>query len=413
MNAATTAPHAARAPLAPRLASAPRRSAPSAAARAPAAPGPSSPLRRRPRGAIARLAAADGGAGEPAAASEAAAAAAPPPPPPAPAPPPPPPAHWPAWRRLLARCAGVLLRALWPLLAVHIAADAAAFLLQRGAHRAANAAAAALVPTAAAPGALGNPWWLSSDPALANFETGYQAVAIAASLLAFPAVVAIKSVASAATVLIARGGAGWAAGAAPRVAGVPLWRPLAGLRAGFAAARALAPDVRALWPRVYAAELLCAAAVVPLQFASLAVVTLPLTLPLILSLQAAAPAAAVEGLSGVGALKRSRTLLARGRLRWHLAAPFLGLVAAQRGLEAARNAALTAMPPRYFKELVELPLLLVVAAAVAAALLARLQDVLPAAAYAEAVELEAAAAAAAKGGDVSGGDAGGAEPAAA
>jgi hypothetical protein len=368
-----------------------------------------------------RRAAAYGSAGEPAAPSKASAAAAPPPPPPpppppAPAPPPPPPAHWPAWRRLLARCAGVLLRALWPLLAVHFAADAAAFLLQRGAHRAANAAAAALVPAAGVPGALGNPWWLSSDPALANFETGYQAVAIAASLLAFPAVVAVKSVASAATVLIARGGAGWAAGAAPRAVGVPLWRPLAGLRAGVAAARALAPAVRALWPRVYAAELLCAAAVVPLQFASLAVVTLPLTLPLILSLQAAAPAAAVEGLSGVGALKRSRALLARGRLRWHLAAPFLGLVAAQRGLEAARNAALTAMPPRYFKELVELPLLLVVAAAVAAALLARLQDVLPAAAYAEAVELEAAAAAAAaaaKGGDVGGGDAGGAEPAAA
>lgn len=42
-------------------------------------------------------------------------------------------------------------------------------------------------------------------------------------------------------------------------------------------------------------ELLVAAVVLPLQYASLAVVSLPLTLPWIVELQAAAPAAVVEG----------------------------------------------------------------------------------------------------------------------
>ena len=51
----------------------------------------------------------------------------------------------------------------------------------------------------------------------------------------------------------------------------------------------------ALWRPVFVVELLVAAVVVPLQFASLAVVTLPLTLPVILALQAAGPAAALEG----------------------------------------------------------------------------------------------------------------------
>ena len=51
----------------------------------------------------------------------------------------------------------------------------------------------------------------------------------------------------------------------------------------------------------------------PEQFASLAVVTLPLTLPFILDLQAAAAAAGLEGLRGMEAIRRSRQLMRRIR----------------------------------------------------------------------------------------------------
>jgi hypothetical protein len=50
-----------------------------------------------------------------------------------------------------------------------------------------------------------------------------------------------------------------------------------------------------LWRPAFVVELAVSAAVLPLQFASLAVVTLPLTLPLILGLQAALPVAVLEG----------------------------------------------------------------------------------------------------------------------
>lgn len=54
-------------------------------------------------------------------------------------------------------------------------------------------------------------------------------------------------------------------------------------------------QISMLWKPVFLVELLVAAVVVPMQFASLLVVTLPLTLPLILDLQASAPAAVIEG----------------------------------------------------------------------------------------------------------------------
>lgn len=127
---------------------------------------------------------------------------------------------------------------------------------------------------------------------------------------------------------------------------------------------------------MYLVELLVASAVVPLTFASLAVITLPFTLPIILNLQAAATAAVAEGertaaawqdasildqdqaarsslidlgasaadLSGMTALRRSQQLVRP--VRWQLAVPFVGLVAVRRLLETARSAAMTAMPQR-------------------------------------------------------------------
>lgn len=137
-------------------------------------------------------------------------------------------------------------------------------------------------------------------------------------------------------------------------------------------------QILALWRPVFVAELMVAAVVVPLQFASLAVVTLPLTLPWILDLQAAAPAAAAEGaglwdnsmsieyssmvcqactvsrvpfplycagVRGMAAVKRSRHLLRP--LRWQLAIPFVALLLTGRLLEAAKATLINALPARW------------------------------------------------------------------
>jgi hypothetical protein len=251
------------------------------------------------------------------------------------------------------------------------------------------------------PAALGNMWYLSADPAIANFQTGYQPLTMAVFAVSFPLNVLLKTLAAAATVLLCRR----AAAAAPLPAG--WWHPRAGLRAAWPALSALRPALAAAWRRAFVVELLVAAAVVPLQAASLAVVTLPLTVPLILSLQAAAPAAVAEGAEGMAAVRRSRALLRP--LRWALGVPFVGLVVAARLAEAGKGALLSAMPPRYYRELVELPLALMVGGAVLGAALARLQDVLPVVAYEAAVRRERGAAGGAGGGGRGEGAAAGAE----
>lgn len=145
------------------------------------------------------------------------------------------------------------------------------------------------------------------------------------------------------------------------------------LQRAFSALGELRGEICALWGRVFIVELLVAAVVVPAQFASLAVVSLPLTLPLMLGLQAAGPVAALEGLSGTAAIKRSWQLLRT--LRWQLAIPFVGLVVVGRLLEGLKATLLNAMPPRFYQELVELPLVVLLGGSVLTILISRLQDV--------------------------------------
>eukprot|EP00887_Chlorella_sp_A99_P004126 scaffold23.g4126.t1 len=354
----------------------------------------------------------------------------------------------PAWRRLLRRSWHAVATNLWPLLVVHALCDAAVFCLHRLSHRATNELAVRLLGGGLlTPAALGNMWWLSADPAIANFQTGYQPLTFAVFLAAFPLNVLLKTLAAAATVLICQEDAG-------KDIAAPWWNLWSGLRAAAAPLARLRPRLAALWRPLFLVELAVAAAVVPLQargwvgvewsggFASLAVVTLPLTLPLILDLQAAAPAAALEGRRGLGAIARSRALVrpirrgggrgsvasacvgmllacawhvatrralsrgpvgrvrracVRGALgvRWQLAVPFVGFVLAGRLAVAAKGHLLTLLPPRFYRELVELPLLVLLGGTALSVLFARLQDVLPWVAYTEAVEVEAAAAAAA------------------
>lgn len=134
--------------------------------------------------------------------------------------------------------------------------------------------------------------------------------------------------------------------------------------------------------------------------ASLAVITLPLTLPLILDIQASSSISVLEG-KGDGEGKRdgrwwkgavevvneSRKMLKP--LRWRLAVPFVGLIVLQKVLEALKGAMLTSMPQRYYRELVEIPLVIVVGGTLVSVLMARLLDVLPFVAYKEAKKLEA------------------------
>ncbi|EFN58483.1 hypothetical protein CHLNCDRAFT_140505 [Chlorella variabilis] len=262
---------------------------------------------------------------------------------------------------MLQTCVSLVHRNLWPLLTAHAIADAAVFLLHRISHRATNEAAVAfLLGGALSPAAIGNMWWLSVDPQLANFQTGYQPLTFVFFLLTFPVVVGVKSWAALATILFCQ-----QAGKGEQEDGA---------------------SIGSLWGRMFLVELLVASAVVPLTFASLAVVTIPLTLPLILDLQGAGPAAAVEGVSGMAAVDRSRALLRS--IRWQLAIPFVGLVAARRLLEAAKSTLVNAMPPRFYQELIEIPLVVLVGGTVLSLLVARLQDVLPFVAYTEAASLE-------------------------
>jgi hypothetical protein len=137
---------------------------------------------------------------------------------------------------MLGRCWALVRSSLWPLLTVHALADAAVFLLHRLSHRLTNeVAVAVLLGGALSPAAIGNMWWLSVDPKLANFQTGawrgpaqsmngsyflrpfcltcpccrrccagYQPLTFLFFIATFPLVVAVKSWATLATILVCR-----------------------------------------------------------------------------------------------------------------------------------------------------------------------------------------------------------------
>ena len=284
------------------------------------------------------------------------------------------------WRSLLSNAATQVKQNIWPLLLVHCFCDVLIFFLHRCSHRLTNELAINLLGGGAlTPAAIGNMWWLSADPAISNFQTGYQILTIIVFLLAFPLNIVLKTIGTCFTIFICKEEAGKKSGEELKT---PWWRPFLGMKRALPAVRALSTQVRQVWKRVFVVELLVSAAVIPLQFASLAVITLPLTLPLILSLYAAAPAAALEGLTGVDAVKRSHKLVKP--IRWALAVPFVGLVVSQRGAEALKGQLLAAMPPRFYKELIELPAALLIGGFVLALLLSRMQDVLPFVAFTEA-----------------------------
>lgn len=84
------------------------------------------------------------------------------------------------------------------------------------------------------------------------------------------------------------------------------------------------------------------------------------------------------------AMRRSQQLLRP--LRWQVAIPFILLIAAGRLVEAAKGALLGGMPPRFYTELLELPLGVLLGGSLLSIWLARLQDILPFVAYTEGKE---------------------------
>lgn len=132
--------------------------------------------------------------------------------------------------------------------------------------------------------------------------------------------------------------------------------------------------------------------VIPLQLASWLVVPLPWTLPRMVVLQMAQPLAVVEGAGRDEALAASREMMAP--IVWQYAGvgdvvmttelhrcvstvPYLGTIVLLKTLEPLRQLLFDLMPPRWYRELPEIPLLMVVGFALGGAVLARLKDVLP------------------------------------
>ncbi|KAI8472049.1 MAG: hypothetical protein J3K34DRAFT_504747 [Monoraphidium minutum] len=155
--------------------------------------------------------------------------------------------------------------------------------------------------------------------------------------------------------------------------------PVAQLRAGLREARrgwrAAAPSLR----RVWGADLLFNAWSLPLQAASLLVAPVFWTLPRLLAIQLAVPAAVLSGAGPAVALSRSKQLMAG-----HLAAyawPYLFLTLVGRGADALKQVVLMSVPERYWREVIEVPLAASAAFVVLKVLLLRMQDLLPLAAY--------------------------------
>jgi hypothetical protein len=293
---------------------------------------------------------------------------------------------------LLAAAHSALKASAGPLILAFAAADALTFLIHRAGHRATNALALALLPgvRAAVDGAAAgnggggilNPWWLTNDPAIANFATGYQWLVLLLFLAVFPLNVGVRAAATSAAAFLTdkvKGGKGAAAapslpagegGKKEKTPGVR-----ARLASTLAALRGVAPDVRSAFARVLAVDLAVAVRAVPLQAACLAILPLPWALPRLLDLQTAGAVAALEGAPGDLALERAARLTAgrRGSLAW----PYIGLLVAGRLLNAVRAATLAALPPRIVAGVPELALALWALGLAASVWVARLGDVLP------------------------------------
>ncbi|KAG1673260.1 hypothetical protein FOA52_002540 [Chlamydomonas sp. UWO 241] len=172
-----------------------------------------------------------------------------------------------------------------------------------------------------------------------------------------------------------------AGGTAAAVAATPpkKGRWFGSLRSALSTTLSVTPSVNAMLSRVWWVDLQFNARALPLQALSLLVLPLFWTLPRLLAIQLAVPIAISEGLGAKAALERSAQLMAGyGRA---YAWPYMSLLLGIRLLDALRTLVLTMMPPRFWLEVVEVPIALVAGFAFAKIVVIRLQDIMPAAAF--------------------------------
>jgi hypothetical protein len=166
------------------------------------------------------------------------------------------------------------------------------------------------------------------------------------------------------------------------------------------------PQVKPILKRVWWVDMMFNLQALPLQGLSLLVIPIFFTLPRLLAIQLALPAAVLGSKEGNDALDTSKAVMDgfKGAYGW----VFVGLILASRALDAAKQGVLMAIPVRFWTEVIEIPLLATAVFAVAKLLLARMQDVLPLAAY---LSRQQQAGAAGRAGAGAGAEAAGAEAA--
>ncbi|KXZ45629.1 hypothetical protein GPECTOR_52g30 [Gonium pectorale] len=170
-------------------------------------------------------------------------------------------------------------------------------------------------------------------------------------------------------------------------AGADSGGPLNTLRAALASIAAVLPEAPASVRRVWWADMHLNARALPLQGLCLLVLPALWAVPRLLRLQLTLPAAALEGRTGRDAIERSGALMGSSLAAYGM--PFALLLGAGRLLEYVQTVAMALIPPRWWRDVVEVPLLVAGAFLLVKACVARLQDLLPLATYMELAEQEA------------------------
>lgn len=301
----------------------------------------------------------------------------------------------------------------WPIILIFILCDAAAFATNRISHRLTNEVAMRALGLHAED--IGPLWWLSTNPAVTS--SSYRWIIAVIFVAAFPLTILARTIATSAIALLcckhpstpgtspnattasAVPSASAAADVSPAAeAGMKLETPEGpdaaaadatgtpnskGVRATMghmlSTVRLLQPGVAAVWKRVFVVDMLVTVQVLPLQVASLLLLTLPWTLPRLLDLQAANPVAVLEGQEGWQAIARSKEVIQP--LRAAVALPFLGLIVVSRILEPLKGRVLAALPMRYYRELPEIPIVLYIGFSVVSVIINRMHDLLPVVVY--------------------------------
>ncbi|BDA45383.1 hypothetical protein COCOBI_07-1700 [Coccomyxa sp. Obi] len=279
----------------------------------------------------------------------------------------------------------ILYRNFWPLILIFALTDLSMFALHRVSHRITNEAAVRFLGGSITHQSLGNLWFLSNNPSIANFETGYQYLVAVFFLIVFPLNILIRSFASTITILYA-----WKNAGEPNEC--PDLKPtfLPPVKRMWANLKCVWPKMRGAVPRVWFVDLLVAVRVLPLQCLSLLLLPLPFTLPRILALQLANPASVVEGWEGDEALKRSDEMTKVKGVKKALLWPYVGLICGMRLVSMGRTPILAALPAHIIRDVPEIPFVIYTSFLFLSVVLSRLQDVLPLAVFKKGKDREAA-----------------------